>query len=126
MQKIKEVFSSFSVNDLAEAKQFYGETLSLEVKDGKMGLILSMTGGGTVFIYPKDNHKPATFTVLNIEVEDIEAAVDELGKNSVKLEKYEGLGQDDKGILRGKAADHGPDIAWFKDPAGNIISILQR
>lgn len=126
MPKVKEVFASFSVDDQAKAKQFYGETLDLNVEDGKMGLILHMTGGGSVYIYPKENHQPATFTVLNIEVESIEAAVGDLTKAGVKLEIYAGMGQDDKGILRGKAAGHGPDIAWFRDPAGNIVSILQR
>ena len=126
MQKIKEVFSSFSVDDQAKAKQFYGEVLGLNVEDGKMGLVLHMNGGGTVYIYPKDNHEPATFTVLNLEVEDIEAAVDDLTKHGVKLEHYDGMGQDEKGILRGKKANQGPDIAWFKDPAGNIVSVLQN
>ena len=126
MQKINEVFGSFSVNDQAKAKQFYGETLGLEVEDGKMGLILHMVGGGTVFIYPKENHEPATFTVLNIEVDDIEAAVADLSQSDVELERYEGMGQDAKGIIRGKADGHGPDIAWFKDPAGNVVAILER
>ncbi len=126
MEKIKEVFSSFSVDDLEKAKQFYGETLGLEVEDGKMGLVLHMVGGGTVFIYPKENHQAATFTVLNIEVDDLETTVDELAEKGVKLERYEGMGQDEKGIVRGRTAQHGPDIAWFKDPAGNVIAILQR
>ncbi len=126
MQKPKEIFSSFSVNDLAKAKQFYGDTLGLEVEDGKMGLILHVTGDATVFIYSKDNHEPATFTVLNIEVGDVDAAVDELAGKGVKFERYDGMEQDDKGIARGRAAHHGPDIAWCKDPAGNVIAILQR
>ncbi len=126
MHAIKEVFSSFSVDDQAKAKEFYGKTLGLEVEDGKMGLILHMVGGGTVFIYPKDNHEPATFTVLNIEVEDINAAVDELTQNGVKLERYDGMGQDDKGIVHGKTDGHGPDIGWFKDPAGNVVALMER
>jgi len=123
MDKIKEVYSSFSVNDLAEAKRFYGEVLGLKVEDGKYGLILHMVGGGTVFIYPKENHEPATFTILNIEVDDLEAALNELNKNSVNLEHYEGMDQDEKGIVRGKISGHGPDLGWFKDPAGNVIAI---
>lgn len=134
MQKIKEVFSSFSVDDLAKAKQFYGETLGLTVEDGKMGLILHMVGpkgaplggDGTVYIYPKENHEPATFTVLNIEVEHLEEAIDELNESGVEFERYEGMGQDEKGIVHGRAAGHGPDIAWFKDPAGNVVAILER
>lgn len=126
MHDIKEVFSSFSVDDVDKAKQFYGETLTLQVEDGKMGLILHMVGGGTVFIYPKDNHEPATFTVLNIEVDNLAAAVDELTQKGVKFEIYDGMGQDDKGIAHGKTSGHGPDIAWFKDPAGNVIAILER
>jgi catechol 2,3-dioxygenase-like lactoylglutathione lyase family enzyme len=126
MQNIKEVFSSFSVSDLAQTKKFYSEVLGLKVDDGKEGLILHMVGGGTVFIYPKDNHEPATFTVLNIEVDDIAAAVMELNKNNVELERYDGMGQDEKGISHGKASGHDPDIGWFKDPEGNVISILQR
>jgi catechol 2,3-dioxygenase-like lactoylglutathione lyase family enzyme len=126
MQKIKDVFSSFSVDDVAKAKQFYTEVLGLNVEDGAMGLKLQMVGGGTVYIYPKDNHQPATFTVLNLEVEDIEAALDDLAKHNVVLEHYKDMGQDKKGVFRGRAAKQGPDIAWFKDPAGNIVSILQN
>jgi predicted enzyme related to lactoylglutathione lyase len=126
MENIKEVFSSFSVDDPAKAKTFYSQVLGLDVEDGKMGLVLHMTDGGTVYIYPKENHEPATFTVLNIRVENLEAAIEELRKNSVELEHYEGMGQDDSGVLRGKASGHGPDIGWFKDPAGNIVSILEN
>jgi predicted enzyme related to lactoylglutathione lyase len=126
VQTIKEVFSSFSVDDLVKAKAFYGQTLGLEVEDGQMGLILHMVGGGTVFIYPKENHEPATFTVLNIEVDDLEAAVDELKHNGVELARYEGMDHDERGIIRGKEAGHGPDIGWFNDPSGNVVAILQR
>ena len=125
-QKIIEIFSSFSVDDLDKAKQFYGEKLGLKVEKGKMGLIIHMVGGGTIYIYPKDNHEPASFTVLNIEVDDVDAAVDELAKNGVEFEHYDGMGQDGKGISRGKTSGQGPDIGWFKDPAGNVIAILQR
>ena len=117
-------FSGFSVDDQAAAAAFYRDTLGLDVTDTGMGLELSIPGGQHVFIYPKDDHRPATFTVLNFEVADIDAAVDELATAGVHLERYEGMPQDDKGILRGKAAQRGPDIAWFTDPAGNILSVL--
>jgi catechol 2,3-dioxygenase-like lactoylglutathione lyase family enzyme len=125
MFKAKAAFSGISVNDLEKAKEFYTKTLGLELKDDKMGLQLHLPGGGTLFIYPKDNHEPATFTVLNFVVSDIDEAVDALTKEGVKFEKYEGFHQDEKGIARGKSANQGPDIAWFTDPAGNIISVLQ-
>ncbi len=119
-------FSGFSVDDTAKAKAFYNETLGLEVEDGPMGLRLHLPGGDAkVFVYQKDDHQPAAFTVLNLVVEDIDAAQAELDAKGVHFERYEGTHQDDKGIARGKAANMGPDIAWFKDPAGNIISILQ-
>jgi catechol 2,3-dioxygenase-like lactoylglutathione lyase family enzyme len=116
-------FSGFSVNDLPAALAFYRDTLGLDVRDTGMGLELHL-GATHVFIYPKDDHQPATFTVFNFEVADIDAAVDELVAGGVTLERYEGSHQDDKGIARGKAANMGPDIAWFADPAGNILSVL--
>jgi predicted enzyme related to lactoylglutathione lyase len=125
MFKDTKAFSSFSANDLEKAKDFYGSTLGLEVTEMPEGLALDLAGGGRVFIYPKPNHAPATFTVLNFLVENIEAAVDELTKRGVSFERYEGeIKTDDKGIHRG---DEGPAaIAWFKDPAGNILSVLQE
>lgn len=116
-------FSSFSVDDLQKAKEFYGKTLGLEVKTEAEGLELHFPGN-TIFIYPKENHVPATFTILNFPVKDIEAAVDDLSKRGVRFEKYtEGeLKTDDKGIFRGD----GPTIAWFKDPAGNFLSVLEE
>lgn len=123
---IKEIFSSFSVDDLAKAKQFYSQILGLKVEDGQMGLILHMVGGGTVYIYPKDNHEPATFTVLNIEVDDIDAVVKDLNRKGVELMRYPGMEFDSFGIVRGKTSGHGPDIGWFTDPARNVIAILQR
>jgi len=118
-----KAFSSFSVNDLRKAKQFYGETLGLDVSEKPEGLELSAASGTKIFIYPKSNHTPATFTILNFPVDDIEKANDELMKRGVRFEHYnEGdLKTNDKGIYRGK----GPSIAWFKDPAGNILSILE-
>ena len=119
-------FSGFSVDDEATALTFYRDTLGLTVVDTAMGLQLDITGGAPVFVYAKPNHVPATFTVLNLEVADIDVAVDELVASGVTIEWYEGTYQDDKGITRGKAANQGPDIAWFLDPAGNILSVLSN
>jgi predicted enzyme related to lactoylglutathione lyase len=124
MFKDSKAFSTFSVNDLPRAKEFYGETLGLDVSDLPEGLALNIAGGGKVFIYPKPNHAPASFTVLNFPVDDIDKAVDQLNSLGVSFEKYEGSIQTDaKGIHRG---DKGPTIAWFKDPAGNILSVLEE
>jgi predicted enzyme related to lactoylglutathione lyase len=118
-------FSGFSVDDLAAAKEFYATTLGLTVDPDGVGARLHLPGGGTVFIYPKENHQPASFTILNFAVEDIDAAVDELAGRGVKFERYEGMtGVDAKGIMRGREHNIGPDIAWFLDPAGNILSVL--
>lgn len=123
-------FSSFSVDDIAKAKAFYGKTLGMDVKEVDMEdmpdeyrpLSLRIAGGGEVMIYPKPNHAPATFTVLNFPVDDIDKAVDELTKRGVRFEQYEGdIKTDAKGIHR----NGGPSIAWFKDPAGNIMSVLE-
>ncbi|HLZ59347.1 MAG TPA: VOC family protein [Ktedonosporobacter sp.] len=121
----KSSFSGFSVNDLAKAKAFYAETLGLQVDDEGVGLSLHLPGGGTVFAYPKDNHQPATFTILNFEVDNIDEAVDALTNRGVHFERYEGLPADEKGILRGLSLNQGPDIAWFKDPADNILAVLK-
>lgn len=125
MFKAKAAFSGISVDNLEKAKKFYSETLGLELEDEKMGLQFQLPHGGNLFIYPKDNHEPASFTVLNFVVEDIDDAVDALKKSGVAFEIYEGFHQDEKGIARGKDAHMGPDIAWFKDPAGNILSVLE-
>ena len=125
--KESKAFSSFSVDDLKTAKEFYGQKLGLEVSETNEGLGLQVTGGGEIFIYPKANHTPATFTVLNFPVDDIEQAVDELGRRGVQFESYEGeMKTDKKGIFRGAARGEGPNIAWFKDPAGNILSVLEQ
>ncbi|MEO8263084.1 MAG: VOC family protein [Pseudolysinimonas sp.] len=117
-------FSGFSVDDQAAALVFYRDTLGVEVVDNGMGLELNLGGTTNVFVYPKDDHAPATFTVLNFEVADIDVAVDELKAAGVELLRYEGAHQDDKGIARGKSSGYGPDIAWFTDPAGNVLSVL--
>jgi catechol 2,3-dioxygenase-like lactoylglutathione lyase family enzyme len=115
-----DAFNSFSVDDLDRAKQFYGDTLGLEVSEEPQGLVLRLGGGGRVFVYSKDDHEPATFTILNFPVEDIESAVTDLADKGVSFEQYEG--SDERGIHRG---DFGPAMAWFKDPAGNFISVLE-
>ena len=124
MFKNNVAFSGFSVDDMSAATAFYGGTLGLETEDTPMGLKLKLAGGGTVFIYHKDDHVPATFTILNFVVDDIDHTVDELTSKGIVLEHYDGM-TDDKGIARGIAAGRGPDIAWFKDPAGNILSVLK-
>ncbi len=128
MLKTLAVFNGFSVDDLAKAKEFYTETLGLKLKDETMGLQLELPGGGQAFIYSKDDHQPATFTILNFVVDDIDAAVAELTSQGVSMERYDDMPatQDEKGILRGIKANQGPDIAWFKDPAGNILAVLQE
>ena len=125
MFKPKTVFSGFSVNDLAKAKEFYTQTLGLEVVEEGGGLRLHLTGGGTAFMYPKDDHQPATFTLLDFVVDDIDEAVDELKSRGVSFERYAGMSQDEKGIMRVISQNMGPDIAWFKDPAGNGLAVLQ-
>ena len=122
MFKDSKAFSGFSVDDVPRAKQFYGETLGLDVSDEMGGLALHLGSGADVFLYPKDNHVPATFTVLNFPVEDVDEAVDRLTAAGVTFERYEGFEQDEKGIARG-GEDRGPTIAWFKDPAGNILAV---
>ena len=122
MFKDSKAFSGFSVDDIRKAKEFYGGTLGLDVTEENGLLGLQLASGASVFVYPKDNHEPATFTILNFPVPDIERAVDDLTKAGVRFEQYEGeLQTDEKGIFRGG----GPLIAWFKDPAGNILSVLQ-
>jgi catechol 2,3-dioxygenase-like lactoylglutathione lyase family enzyme len=125
MFRDSKAFSGFSSNDIPKAKQFYGQTLGLEVTDENGMLTLHLAGGGLVIIYPKDNHEPATFTVLNFPVEDIDKAVDGLAAAGIAFERYEGMNQDERGIARPPSPDYGPPIAWFKDPAGNILSVLQ-
>ncbi len=116
-------FSGFSVDDTEAARQFYAETLGLRVSESSGMLTLHLGGGTDVLVYPKPNHVPATFTVLNFPVPDIDAAVDALAARGVRFERYDGVEADDKGIVRGSM---GPPIAWFRDPAGNIFSVLQE
>ncbi len=123
MLRSSNAFSGFSVDDIPRAKAFYGETLGLEVSEAHGLLKLHLSGGTTVLVYPKPNHAPATFTILNFPVDDIEEAVDRLTRSGVRFERYEGdLETDEKGIFRGG----GPLIAWFRDPAGNILSVLEE
>ncbi len=118
-------FSGFSVDDLDAAKAFYGGVLGLKVEENPMGLLdVHLATGGLVIIYPKDTHVPATYTVLNFPVDDIDKAVDALVAAGVTFERYDGMEHDAKGVSRGLAAGMGPDIAWFTDPAGNILSVL--
>ena len=126
MLTTQSAFSGFSVDDLTKARTFYTEVLGLEIDNEEMGLTLRLPGGGKLFVYPKPNHQPATFTVLNFVVNNIDEAVDELNSLGVQFEHYGGeMKTDEKGIARGKQQHMGPDIAWFKDPAGNIISVLE-
>jgi predicted enzyme related to lactoylglutathione lyase len=117
-----KAFSGFAVDDIPAAQKFYGETLGLNTSEQYGLLTLHLAGGRDTLVYPKPDHVPATYTILNFQVADIDAAVDELVGRGVQLERYEGMGQDDKGINRAG----GPYIAWFKDPAGNILAVLQE
>lgn len=119
-----KAFSGFSVNDIEAARTFYGETLGLDVRDGPMGLLeLHVAGGTPILVYPKDDHEPATFTILNFPVDAIDAAVERLAAAGVTFERYPHMGEADaKGVYRGLGG--GPDIAWFRDPAGNVLSVL--
>jgi predicted enzyme related to lactoylglutathione lyase len=121
MFKDTKAFSGFSADDIPKAKQFYGETLGVDVSEENGMLTLNIAGDRPTLIYPKDDHTPATYTVLNFPVDDIDAAVDELASRGVEFERYEGADQDDKGIFHGG----GPLIAWLKDPAGNILSVIK-
>ncbi len=125
MVAITGLLSGFAVKDIQTAKKFYGETLGLTVEDSEMGnLSILLPQGGAIVVYPKPDHIPATYTNLNLEVADIDVAVDELVAAGVSIERYPGAHQDERGIARGKASGYGPDIAWFLDPSGNILSVL--
>ena len=122
MFKDSSAFSGYSVDDIDAAKAFYGDTLGLKVTENPAGLGLELATGGKVFLYPKHGHQPATFTVLNFPVDDLDAAVDSLTGKGVAMERYDGFEQDERGVA---APAPGPRIAWFKDPAGNILSVMQ-
>ena len=123
MLKESKAFSGFSVNDIQKAKHFYGRTLGLQVSESHGLLTLQLAGGNKVLIYPKVNHAPATFTVLNFPVENVDESVDELAKRGVRFEIYDesDIKTDERGIMRG----NGP-IGWFKDPAGNVLSVIEE
>ena len=118
-----KAFSGFAVDDIAKAKQFYAETLGLEVTEENGMLTLHIAGDRPILVYPKPNHTPASFTILNFPVDDIESAVDQLAARGVVFERYEGtpIATDEKGILRGE----GPLVAWFTDPAGNVLAVIE-
>jgi catechol 2,3-dioxygenase-like lactoylglutathione lyase family enzyme len=116
-----KAFSGFAVPDIEQAREFYGDKLGIKVTEENGMLTLHLAGGERpTLIYPKPDHEPSNYTILNFQVEDVEKAVDELAARGVQMERYDGFDQDEKGIMRGQ----GPDIAWFKDPAGNILSVL--
>jgi catechol 2,3-dioxygenase-like lactoylglutathione lyase family enzyme len=116
-----KAYSGFSVDDIPKAKQFYGETLGLRLTEENGMLTLHIAGDRNTLVYPKEDHTPATFTILNFPVDDVDRTVEELTARGVRFERYEGFDQDEKGVFRGG----GPLIAWFKDPAGNILSVIQ-
>jgi catechol 2,3-dioxygenase-like lactoylglutathione lyase family enzyme len=121
MLEHSKAFSGFAAPDIEEARRFYGETLGIRTSEENGLMTLHLAGDRAVLVYPKPDHEPATFTVLNFPVDDIDAAVDELAGRGVSFLRYDGFGQDEKGIAR----DAGPLIAWFTDPAGNILSLIQ-
>ena len=115
-------YSGFSTNDIEASRRFYAETLGLRVTEENGMLTVHLGGGKTVLIYPKEDHQPATYTTLNFPVRSIDAAVDELTAKGVEFERYgPDLGQDERGVMR----QWGPPIAWFRDPAGNILSVIE-
>jgi len=116
-----KAFSGFAADDLEKAREFYGETLGIRTSEQDGLLTLHLAGDRETLVYLKPDFVPATYTILNFPVDDIDAAVDELTRRGVTLERYDGFEQDEKGVARG----NGPDIAWFKDPAGNILAVMQ-
>ena len=121
-----KAFSGFAVDDIDKAREFYGQTLGLRTSDRYGLLFLHIAGDRDTLAYPKPGHTPADYTILNFPVDDIESAVDELTARGVEFERYDGLEQDEKGIARGISNRMGPDIAWFTDPAGNVLAVLQE
>ena len=124
MIQSNKVFSSYSVNKLDEAKEFYTRVLGLGAQENEMGILdLELPGGQSLIIYPKDDHRPASFTILNFVVGNIDKAVDGLAAKGVVFERYDGFDHDEKGIARSNG--NGPSIAWFRDPAGNILALME-
>ena len=120
-----KAINSFAVNDLGKAREFYGETLGLGTTTARRGsgvMSIQLAGGRDTLVYAKPDYVPATYTVLNFEVDDVNGAVEELGSSGIGFERYEGFDQDEKGISR----EPGPAIAWFKDPAGNILAVMEQ
>jgi catechol 2,3-dioxygenase-like lactoylglutathione lyase family enzyme len=117
-----KAFSGFAVDDVQKAREFYGDTLGIETSEEHGLLTLHLAGDRATLVYPKPDHTPATYTILNFPVQDIDEAVDELSSRGVRFERYDGFDQDERGVFRGG----GPYIAWFKDPAGNVLSVLQQ
>ena len=127
MPEYVSAYTSFGVPDIEAARAFYRDVLGLAVHDGEMGqLTIDLPSGGWVMVYPKPDHVPATYTMFNLAVSDINAAVDELASRGVEFARYEGFGQDERGIARSFSVEQGPDIAWFADPAGNIMAVLHN
>ena len=121
-----KAYSGFAVDDVDKARQFYGDTLGLKTSVEHGLMTLHLAGDRPTLVYPKPDHTPATYTILNFPVDDIDKAVEELSSRGVVFDRYDGADQDDKGIMRGLQRGEGPDIAWFKDPAGNVLSVLQE
>jgi predicted enzyme related to lactoylglutathione lyase len=117
-----KAFSGFAVDDVPKAREFYGETLGIDTSEENGLLTLHLAGDRDTLAYPKPGHRPADYTILNFPVDDIDSAVEELTKRGVAMERYDDFEQDDKGVFRGG----GPYIAWFRDPAGNVLSVLQQ
>jgi len=124
MFQYQSTFSSYSVNDMAVARQFYRDTLGVEIEETPEGTKLKLPGNQEVFLYQKDNHQPATFTVLNFVVDNIDTAVEQLKQKGIHFERYPEMNPDED-IFRGKDTDNGPNIAWFEDPAGNVLSVIE-
>lgn len=126
MSITNKAYSGYSIADPAEARRFYGGVLGLTLSEESPGFItLPLESGAKVLLYTRENHIPAEYTVLNFEVDDIDSTVDELVARGVEMTRYPGMPQDDRGILRGLAANRGPDIAWFTDPCGNVLSVMK-
>jgi catechol 2,3-dioxygenase-like lactoylglutathione lyase family enzyme len=117
-----KAFSGFAVDDTERARAFYADTLGLEVTESNGILTLHLAGDRPTIVYPRPGHVPAAFTILNFPVADVDAAVDELTARGVTMERYDGMPQDERGVMRG----HGPTIAWFTDPAGNVFSVIEE